>query len=149
MNTTPARKRPENASSARLAGDASASRVGSSGESRSSTTLSVIVPAYNEQYLIEASLKGLAVLDESPRLQRINVIVVDDCSTDTTAEAIRRFQVHLESAQDFTKFNWVWLRHERNMGKGAAIRTALVHVDTHLVVMHDADLEYHPRDLLP
>src|ERR1700730_17322902 len=80
---------------------------------RTSTTLSVIVPAYNEQYLIEASLKGLAVLDESPRLQRINVIVVDDCSTDTTAEAIRRFQVHLESAQDFTKFNWVWLRHER------------------------------------
>jgi glycosyltransferase involved in cell wall biosynthesis len=149
MNTTPAKKSPGNASSVQLAGDASASRVGSSGESLSSTTLSVIVPAYNEQYLIEASLKGLAVLDESPRLQRINVIVVDDCSTDTTAEAIRRFQVHLESAQDFKKFNWVWLRHERNMGKGAAIRTALVHVDTHLVVMHDADLEYHPRDLLP
>ena len=131
-----------------MAGDAPATRGGSSGENRSSTTLSIIVPAYNEQYLIEASLKGLAVLDESPRLQRINVIVVDDCSTDETAEAIRRFQAHLETAQDFKKFSWVWLRHERNMGKGAAIRTALAHVDTHLVVMHDADLEYHPRDLL-
>ena len=149
MSTTPTTKRPGNASSTRLAGDAPASRGGPSGENRSSTTLSIIVPAYNEQYLIEASLKGLAVLDESPRLQRINVIVVDDCSTDETAEAIRRFQTYLESAQDFKKFSWVWLRQERNLGKGAAIRTALAHVDTHLVVMHDADLEYHPRDLLP
>ena len=105
-------------------------------------------PAYNEQYLIEASLNGLAVLDESPRLQQIKVIVVNDCSTDATAEAIRRFQSHLESSQDFKKFTWIWLQHEKNMGKGAAIRTALEHVDTQLVVMHDADLEYHPRDLL-
>jgi glycosyltransferase involved in cell wall biosynthesis len=149
MSTTPTTNRPGNASSTQLAGDAPATRGGSSGENLSNTTLSIIVPAYNEQYLIEASLRGLAVLDESPRLQRINVIVVDDCSTDDTAEAIRRFQAQLETAQDFKKFSWVWLRHERNMGKGAAIRTALAHVDTHLVVMHDADLEYHPRDLLP
>src|SRR5271170_5545223 len=149
MSTTPTTNKPGSASSARSAGDAPATSGGTSGGNRSSTTLSIIVPAYNEQYLIEASLKGLAVLDESPRLQRINVIVVDDCSTDDTAEAIRRFQAHLESAQDFKKFSWVWLRHQRNMGKGAAIRTALAHVDTHLVVMHDADLEYHPRDLLP
>ena len=68
---------------------------------RTSTTLSVIVPAYNEQYLVEASLKGLAVLDESPRLREIKVIVVNDCSTDRTAEAIQRFQSHLKSSQDF------------------------------------------------
>ncbi len=118
------------------------------GKNRTSTTLSVIVPAYNEQYLIEASLQALSVLDESPRLTGITVIVVDDCSTDGTAEATRRFQAQLESSQNFKKFNWVWLRHEKNMGKGAAIRSALAHVDTHLVVIHDADLEYHPRDLL-
>jgi glycosyltransferase involved in cell wall biosynthesis len=148
MNTTPATNKPGNTASAQLTGDTSVPRFGKSGESRSSTTLSIIVPAYNEQYLIEASLNGLAVLDESPRLQRIRVIVVDDCSTDATAEVIRRFQTHLESSHDFKKFSWVWLRHEKNMGKGAAIRTALAHVDTHLVVIHDADLEYHPRDLL-
>jgi glycosyltransferase involved in cell wall biosynthesis len=149
MSMTPTINRPGNANSTRLAADAPATPGGSPGENCSSTTLSVIVPAYNEQYLIEASLNGLAVLDESPRLQRINVIVVDDCSTDDTAEAIRRFQAQLETAQEFKKFSWVWLRHDRNLGKGAAIRTALAHVDTHLVVMHDADLEYHPRDLLP
>src|ERR1700723_1036991 len=121
---------------------------GAGDKNQNSTTLSVVVPAYNEQYLIESSLKGLAVLDESPRLQEITVIVVDDCSTDGTAEAILSFQRFLKSSQDFKKFHWVWLRHERNMGKGAAIRSALAHVDTHLVVIHDADLEYHPRDLI-
>src|SRR6202161_4098032 len=117
-------------------------------KNRTSTMLSVIVPAYNEQYLIEASLNGLAVLDESPRLREIKVIVVNDCSTDRTAEAIQRFQADLKSRQDFRKFSWVWLDHDKNRGKGAGIRTALPHVDTELVVIHDADLEYHPRDLL-
>jgi glycosyltransferase involved in cell wall biosynthesis len=148
MNPTPIKSNIESAAAARLAGRSGISATGTSGEARSSTTLSVIVPAYNEQYLIEASLHGLAVLDESPRLQQIKVIVVNDCSTDGTAEAIRRFQSRLETSQDFKKFTWIWLDHAQNMGKGAAIRTALQHVDTHLVVIHDADLEYHPRDLL-
>jgi glycosyltransferase involved in cell wall biosynthesis len=146
--STPAKNKLENTSAARPIGRADFSAKGAHGETRSSTTLSIIVPAYNEQYLIEASLNGLAVLDESPRLQQIKIIVVDDCSTDATAEAICRFQSHLESSQDFKKFTWIWLQHEKNMGKGAAIRTALEHVDTQLVVIHDADLEYHPRDLL-
>ena len=148
MNPTPARNKIETISASRPAGHASFSGTGTSGENRSSTTLSIIVPAYNEQYLIEASLTALAVLGESPRLQQIKVIVVNDCSTDDTAEAIRRFQSRLESGQDFKKFSWVWLDQVKNMGKGAAIRTALEYVDTHLVVVHDADLEYHPRDLL-
>ena len=148
MNSQPAKNKTAVVSAARIAGHASFSGAGTSDENRSSTTLSVIVPAYNEQYLIEASLTGLAVLDESPRLQQIKVIVVNDCSTDDTAEAIRRFRSRLESSQDFKKFSWIWLDHSKNMGKGAAIRTALEYVDTHLVVVHDADLEYHPRDLL-
>jgi glycosyltransferase involved in cell wall biosynthesis/phospholipid N-methyltransferase len=148
MSTTPTKNKIENPSAARAAAHTSLSGKVAIGDDRSSTTLSVIVPAYNEQYLIEASLNGLAVLDESPRLQRIKVIVVNDCSTDATAEAICRFQSRLESNQDFEKFTWIWLQHEKNMGKGAAIRTALEHVDTQLVVIHDADLEYHPRDLL-
>jgi glycosyltransferase involved in cell wall biosynthesis len=139
---------PVAGASPRLAGGASVPPIDAAGKNRTSTTLSVIVPAYNEQYLIEASLQSLVVLDESPRLQRVTVIVVDDCSTDGTAEATRRFQAHLESSEEFKKFNWVFLRHEKNMGKGAAIRSALAHVNTHVVVIHDADLEYHPRDLL-
>ena len=147
MSTTPTTDQVAGAST-RLAAGASVPSKDAAGENRTSTTLAVIVPAYNEQYLIEASLQALCVLDESPRLTGITVIVVDDCSTDGTPEATRRFQAQLGSSQDFKKFNWVWLRHDKNMGKGAAIRSALPHVDTHLVVIHDADLEYHPRDLL-
>jgi glycosyltransferase involved in cell wall biosynthesis len=148
MSKTPAKNSLENTSAVRPAAHGTLFPKEEPGENRSSTTLSVIVPVYNEQYLIEASLNGLAVLDESPRLQQIKVIVVNDCSTDATAEAIRRFQSRLESSQDFKKFTWVWLQHAKNTGKGAAIRTALEYVDTQLVVIHDADLEYHPRDLL-
>jgi glycosyltransferase involved in cell wall biosynthesis len=115
---------------------------------RTSTSLSVLVPAYNEQYLIEASLQRLWVLDQSPRLDHIKVIVVNDCSTDGTEQSLDRFRKNLETSQDFKKFTWEWLNHEKNQGKGAAIRTALKRVDTELVVIHDADLEYHPRDLL-
>jgi glycosyltransferase involved in cell wall biosynthesis len=147
MSATPTTNQVAAASPRLVGGDSVPSRDISE-KRRTSTTLSVLVPAYNEQYLIEASLESLAVLDESPRLQHITVIVVDDCSKDGTAEAIRRFQAHLESSQDFKKFNWIFLRHKKNQGKGAAIRTALAHVETDLVVIHDADLEYHPRDLL-
>lgn len=113
-----------------------------------STTLSVIVPVYNEQYLVAASLARLKVLGESPLLDSITVIVVDDASTDGTPAALATFRSTLDSERTDRKFSWVWLRHETNRGKGAGIRTALSHVDTELVVIHDADLEYHPSDLL-
>jgi glycosyltransferase involved in cell wall biosynthesis len=116
-------------------------------EKRTSTTLSVIVPAYNEQFLIEASLARLEVLGESSLLRHVKVIVVDDGSSDATAEAIARFREGRESRSD-AKLFWLFVRHEKNSGKGAAIRTGLSHVDTDLVVIHDADLEYHPADLL-
>jgi glycosyltransferase involved in cell wall biosynthesis len=112
-----------------------------------STTLSVIVPVYNEEYLVEASLARLKILGESPLLTSIRVIVVDDASSDGTPEALEHARQSLASSND-GKFNWMWLRHEKNSGKGAAIRTALQCVDTELVVIHDADLEYHPDDLL-
>jgi glycosyltransferase involved in cell wall biosynthesis len=116
-------------------------------KTQTSTTLSVIVPAYNEQFLIEASLSRLEVLGESSILDHIKVIVVNDASTDGTADAIARFRESRES-RGSSKISWTWLQHEKNSGKGAAIRTALAEVDTELVVIHDADLEYHPSDLL-
>ena len=73
---------------------------------------------------------------------------MDDGSSDGTAEALARFRGSLASAKWNAKFSWVWLRFEQNCGKGAVIRAALLHVDTDLVVIHDADLEYHPGDLL-
>ncbi len=48
---------------------------------------------------------------------------------------------------DLKNFEWIFLEHAKNQGKGAAIRTAIAHIDTDLVVIHDADLEYHPGDI--
>lgn len=113
-----------------------------------STTLSVIVPVYKEEYLVEASLARLRILGESDLLRRVQVIVVDDGSTDQTPAALARFQQSIEREFAGGKFEWVFLRHPHNRGKGAAIATGLQHADTELAVMHDADLEYQPRDLL-
>lgn len=111
------------------------------------TSLSVLVPVYNEQHLVYASLDRLKILETSPRLQRIEIIVVNDCSTDGTAGELERFRRELSSARN-SRTQWLFLDHEQNGGKGQAVRTALGHATCELTVIHDSDLEYHPRDLL-
>jgi glycosyltransferase involved in cell wall biosynthesis len=114
---------------------------------RPSATLSVLVPAFNEQHLVEASLDRLRLLKDSSLLDRVKVIVVDDGSTDQTAASLENFRRSL-AIKPGEKLEWVFLRHETNQGKAAAIRSALAHADTELTVFHDADLEYHPQDLI-
>ncbi len=129
------------------------------------TTLSILVPVYNEEHLVAASLDRLHLLEESPHLSRVQVVVVDDCSKDGTSAALDGFITHhglraltpragAPSARGErlgkldSKLEWVFLRHEKNGGKGRAIQTALAHADGAITVIHDADLEYHPGDLL-
>jgi glycosyltransferase involved in cell wall biosynthesis len=109
-------------------------------------SLSILVPVYNEQYLVETSLQRLEVLAESPLIGRVRVIVVNDASTDQSSTALRRFRESIPGSK-LSAFEWIFLDHEKNRGKGAAVRTAIEHVDTDLAVIHDADLEYHPSDL--
>src|SRR5512138_712421 len=127
------------------------------------TTLSVLVPAYNEQHLIVESLSRLRTeLDRSAEIDGAQVIVVDDRSTDATPEVLRAFAMGLgltwsEAAPQggstvlaqgrAGKTEWIFLRHEKNGGKGNAVRTALTRATCDITVIHDADLEYNPRDL--
>ena len=113
----------------------------------SKLSLSILVPVYNEQYLVETSLSRLEVLADSPWLNRVRVIVVNDASKDQTAEVLKRIQEKLQQP-GATRLEWIFQEHAKNQGKGASLRTALESVDTDLVVVHDADLEYHPEDLL-
>jgi len=110
------------------------------------TSLSVLVPAYNEEYLIKESLQRMLVLEESPYLSKIQVIVVNDGSTDRTAEVVERYFQEIKDKHD--KFEWILLNHTKNLGKGKAIQTALLHAKCEISIIHDADLEYHPKDIL-
>jgi glycosyltransferase involved in cell wall biosynthesis/phospholipid N-methyltransferase len=114
------------------------------------TSLSVLVPVHNEEHLVAASLERLLLLETSPLLSRLQVVVVDDGSTDRTAEVLAAFEARMAArpAGPGLRAEWRFARHPTNGGKGAAIRTALRHASCELTVVHDADLEYHPRDLL-
>src|SRR5882762_228014 len=103
---------------------------------QSALLLSVIVPAYNEESTIGLVLRTLLDLP----YPALDVVVVDDGSTDRTgfvADAV----AHSDSRVRV-------IRHERNRGKGAAIKTALHHTLGDVIVIQDADLENDPRDLL-
>jgi glycosyltransferase involved in cell wall biosynthesis len=114
---------------------------------KTSTTLSILVPVYNEEYLVSASLERLKTLAQSPLLDRVEIIVVDDGSTDLTAAVLAEFRDSLTKAPS-ARLEWHFLRHDANQGKAGAIRTALSCSTAELTVIHDADLEYHPSDLL-
>ncbi len=98
---------------------------------RMSFSLSVLVPVYNERYLVESSLRRLLALKDDI-IHSMEVIVVDDRSTDGSWDILQRI------AQDDERI--VLLRHERNTGKGAALRTALSHATGDITIVHDADL---------
>lgn len=84
----------------------------------SSFRLSVLVPAYNERYVVEASLRRVLKLRHK-LIRSLELVVVDDHSTDGTWEVLQRVAAEDERV--------ILLRHERNLGKGAAIRTAITH----------------------
>ena len=101
-------------------------------------TLSVLVPVFNERHLVGASLARVLAF-ESSLVSRLEVVVIDDCSTDGSWEVLQRL------AQDDARIRL--FRHERNMGKGAALRTAIGHATGDISIVHDADLEYNPADI--
>ena len=96
--------------------------------------LSILMPVYNEAKTVQAVIFGHSMLT-SPC--QVEVVIVDDASTDGTAEIIDQF--HDERL--------IKLRHPADRGKGAAIRTATAAAAGHFMVPLDADLEYQPEEI--
>lgn len=115
---------------------------------QNSTSLSVLVPVYNEEHLVASSLERLrTTLRESHLLERVEIIVVDDGSSDGTSDVLEAFRRETLNDEN-NSITWSFLRHEKNESKGSAVRTGLEQATGEVTVVHDADLEYHPRDLL-
>jgi glycosyltransferase involved in cell wall biosynthesis len=102
-------------------------------ESIAAPLLSVIIPVYNEVGTIDQILVAIRAVEID-----LEIIVVDDLSTDGTRERLRE----LEAADDRLRV----LYHDRNQGKGAALRTGFAAAVGRYVVVQDADLEYDPRE---
>jgi dolichol-phosphate mannosyltransferase len=98
--------------------------------------ISVVVPVYNEEKTIAQVLTTLSQVPLD-----MEVIVVDDASTDRTWEILQQ----LHQQEPFK--NYLIVRHERNYGKGVGLRTAFSKISGELVTIQDADLEYDPQDI--
>ncbi len=100
-------------------------------------TLTVVTPFYNEEHTLQKSIERvLAIADES---LSIEIIIVDDCSTDGSHAIAEALKVEHPEVRLVT--------HDANQGKGAALRAGIAHATGDFLAIHDADLEYDPQDL--
>jgi len=101
-------------------------------EAKSNYSISVVIPVYNEEKTIAETVNRVLATGIPSE-----VIVVDDGSQDGTRSILEDLQHRYPQVKVFL--------HEKNMGKGAALRTAFQHTTGDIIIIQDADLEYDPR----
>jgi glycosyltransferase involved in cell wall biosynthesis len=101
--------------------------------------LSIVIPAYNEGKTIHLILDKIKQVILPNNISK-EVIIVNDCSKDNTEEAILRYK---EANPDLPI---VYLKHEVNQGKGAALHTGIKNATGEYLIIQDADLEYDPKE---
>ena len=99
--------------------------------------LSVIIPCYNEKKTIQAILEKVIESLNNYKIVDYEIIIVDDSSDDGTKELLNEIK---------NKEKTIIFFHETNLGKGAAIQTAIQHITGDITIIQDADLEYDPYD---
>jgi glycosyltransferase involved in cell wall biosynthesis len=101
--------------------------------------LSILIPAYNEGATIFNILQRVSHVELIQEIEK-ELIVVNDCSNDSTETEILRFQGENPEIQI------CYHKHVRNLGKGAALRTGIQFATGDFIVVQDADLEYDPNE---
>lgn len=99
-------------------------------------TLSVIIPVFNEEKTIRF------LLEKVDRVKILGIkkeiIVIDDCSQDKTTQIL----------SDLKDIKFKYIRHEKNLGKGASVRDGIKAAKGEFIIIQDADLEYDPEDYI-
>ncbi|GIV27871.1 MAG: glycosyl transferase [Bacteroidia bacterium] len=102
-------------------------------------TLSIIIPAYNEEKTITYILNKIKEVELLNNIQK-EIVIINDCSKDNTEQVILKY------IQENKELNIQYYKHDVNKGKGAAIRTGIQKANGDFIIIQDADLEYDPRE---
>jgi len=105
--------------------------------------LSIIIPVYNESRTVEELIEKVLEVELPYGLSK-EIIVVNDGSTDKTAEKISKVWNKVRRTKRYKKVEFKVLKHDKNLGKGSAVKLGILQSSGDLLIIQDADLEYDP-----